>query len=147
MWHAAWQLHHSIAHGNSSLNTLRQSTRDNITAIAQFHTILHCVLLNEVEQQRNPHFIELLTRLWFGTCTVSGVDSDFAWLETELLKWINDPNHAAPLITYTNSVRNLHNWNMTKATGQDFHVYHAEDSVQGPQRSRVLLTGQNAEDA
>ncbi|KAJ7166289.1 hypothetical protein C8R43DRAFT_945872 [Mycena crocata] len=40
---------------------------------------------------------------------------------------------AAPLITYTNHVRNTHNWKMTQAfaaaTGQELAVYYSEDAV------------------
>lgn len=116
-------------------------------------------------RQKNPRFVQLLNRLRRGSCTVEGEDSDLDYLRryqlgspvsvvepslTSISKWLDTPDQAAPLITYTNHVRNIHNWNSTQAfaeyTGQEFAVYYAEDTV-GRVGHKITLTGQNAIDA
>jgi hypothetical protein len=69
---------------------------------------------------------------------------------TNISKWLGTPANAVPLITYTNHVRNVHNWNSIEAfekfTGHEFTVYYAEDTV-GRVGHTITLTGQNAIDA
>ncbi|KIY62960.1 hypothetical protein CYLTODRAFT_382949, partial [Cylindrobasidium torrendii FP15055 ss-10] len=65
-------------------------------------------------------------------------------------EWIADATKGAPLITYTNEVRDIHNHRMTRAyaeaTHQEHIVYYAVDRV-GKGSDRIVLKGQNAEDA
>jgi hypothetical protein len=155
----------SIFKSNCNLNGLNAATRRNITAIKNFWSITDCVILDEVVRQKNPRFVQLLNRLRRGKCTVDGEDSDLEYLKryqlgssasvvdpslTNVAKWLGTPSEAAPLITYTNHVRNVHNWNSTEAfakfTGQQFAVYYAEDTV-GRVGHTTTLTGQNAIDA
>lgn len=155
----------SIFKSNSDLNALNAATRRYVTAIKNFWSISDCVIFDEVVRQKNPRFVQLLNRLRRGMCTVEGNDNDLDYLRqyqlgtphsivdpnlTSISKWLHTPDKAAPLITYTNYVRNAHNWNSTEAfaryTGQDFAIYYAEDSV-GRVGHQIILTGQNAHDA
>jgi hypothetical protein len=155
----------SIFESNCDLNALSAKARRIVTAIKNFWTITDCVILDEVVRQKNPRFVELLNRLRRGRCTVVGEDSDLDYLRryqlgspgsvvdpslTSISRWLDTPNEAAPLITYTNHVRNLHNWSSTEAfakfTGQEFAVYYAADTV-GRVGHQITLTGQNAIDA
>jgi hypothetical protein len=66
------------------------------------------------------------------------------------MKWLYSLDDVAPLISYTNSVRNSHNRIMTQdfaaATGQEFAVYYSEDTV-GAGKNRTVLRAQNVRDA
>jgi hypothetical protein len=155
----------SLHRSDCQLQALNLAVRQKLTAIKNYWTIENCVILDEVVRQRNPRFVALLGRLRRGTCTVSGEDNDLDFLKqyqigmpgscvdpefSDVLRWIQPPGHGAPLITYTNHVRNTHNWLLTQsfagATNQEFAVYYAEDTV-GRGKNKTILTGRNAEDA
>lgn len=153
------------AHASSSaLQSLNSSVRKNLQAVKNYHTITECVVLTEIVRQKNQRYVEMLGHLRKGVCTVEGEDNDLDYLRqfqlgssdcvtnddlTHVHRWLYAPSTAPPLITYTNYVRNDHNWWMAQvfasSTGQDFAVYYAEDSV-GRGLKRVILRGQNAQD-
>ena len=148
---------------SSSLQSLNEDTRKALVGFKNFRTFDKCIVLDTLVRQRDTRFVDLLQRLRKGACTTEGADNDLDYLSTfrlsstgsqtavpDVLKWISDPENASPLITYTNAVRDVHNWNMTKAfataSGQEFDVYYAEDTM-GKGSERRILTGQNATDA
>lgn len=129
----------SLHKDNCQLQALNIDVRRNLTAIKNYWTIENCVVLDEIVRQKNPRFIALLNRLRRGVCTVTGEDNDLDFLKqfqlgspgcvvvsefSAISKWLYSPKDAAPLISYTNAVRNTHNWVMTQAfaasTGQEF---------------------------
>jgi hypothetical protein len=157
--------HVSLHKNSSSLQPLNDTVRQNVIAIKNYRTIQTVVVLDQIVRQRHPRFVELLNRLRHGTCTISGDDNDLDFLcpfrlhapnslvdpnDTSVSRWIYEPHNAAPLITYTNNVRNTHNWLMTKvfasATNQDFGIYYSSNTM-GRGKNKVVLRGQNAEDA
>lgn len=138
----------SLHKDNCHLQALSPEVRRNVTAIKNYWTIDNCVILDEVVRQCNPRFVALLNRLRRGVCTVSGDDNDLDFLKqfqlgssacivdpefSDIMKWLYTLELAAPLISYTNSVRNSHNWIMAQsfaaATGQEFAIYYSEDTV------------------
>lgn len=155
----------SIHTSKSSAQCLNANLRLNLRAVQNYWTITECVVLDEIVRQRNKRYVEMLGRLRRGVCTVDGDENDLDFLRqfqldssdcvadpdlTNVLWWLTNPRLAAPLVTYTNFVRNDHNWWSAQAfaasTGQQFAVYYAQDSV-GRSSKKIVLTGQNAQDA
>ncbi|KAL0565069.1 hypothetical protein V5O48_016965 [Marasmius crinis-equi] len=113
-----------------------------------------------MRQKGDDVLIDILQRLRTGTCT----EEDKALLDTfvlsnkdcsaetksltDITRWVSDPANACPLITYTNSARDAHNFESAKAfaaaTGQDFHVYCSVD-VRGARNKKCELQGLAAE--
>jgi hypothetical protein len=130
--------------GNGALNGSNPQDRTDITSVTVWRQVDNCVVLKTIMRQKEERFIHLLGRLRYGACT----KEDKALLDryvllsencsantslTRVSNWMDDPKRAAPLISYTNAQRDLHNMRTSKAfaetTGQGFHVYHSMDTI------------------
>ena len=149
----------------SGAQGLSKATRINLEGVNLFRSIDRCVLLDEVRRQVRPRFALLLNRLRRGMCSINGEDNDFEYLErfhigntgnivdraaTSVATWATNPAKAAPLITYTNGVRDVVNIRCARALaaylGSTAEVYYSFDYV-GSVNAPVALTGRNAEAA
>lgn len=61
---------------------------------------------------------------------------------TDVQRWIDEPEHACPLIVYTNVARDYHNNHTAEAfaiaTGQEYEFYHAKDTRGGGGKNSSL---------
>jgi hypothetical protein len=150
-------------HTNDNLNDLHEKVRQEVKGIQVWQQVDHVVVLEEIMRQKgDPVLKSILKRLRKGTCTeddkaildkyvLSNAECNEATKDlTDIERWIDDPDHACPLIVYTNAARDRHNNNMAKAfataTGQDCHIYYSRDT-RGRGRKRKQLTGVAAEAA
>ena len=155
----------SILTNRSRIGPLQKGVIDSVKGLQIFWNVENVVLLNEVKRQVNPRFISLLNRLRRGIATTTGDGNDLDFLRkfvigsagnvvapglTAVDRWIDSPTTAPPLVTYTNSVRDIHNDYLAKAfahkTGRKFAYYYSEDA-RGHNKKRVLLRGRNQKDA
>lgn len=150
---------HDYAGQAAQVQANNENVNKDLLGFQRFREIDKAVVLDEVVRQQEPRFVELLGRLRLGACT----QADLEYLKPYCMKkgsidatnslvkeWIMDPGRAAPLITYTNEVRDVHNHRMTRVfaetSGNEYAVYYAVDRV-GTGSKRVVLKGQNAIDA
>ena len=139
-----------------NLNALNENIKHDVEGLCARHQVDKCVMLTQIMRQKEKAFQDILSRLRFGNCS----EADFAYLQPfiaancsdkvnhhllSLQNWIDDPDHASPLICYTNAVRDAHNMKASQAfakmTRQEFHVYHSTDS-KGKGKNKYIL--QNA---
>ena len=104
-----------------------------------WRSVTTVVMLTKQMRQEGPEnvrFVEMLSRLRDGRCT----EEDFDLLNTRLLTTALDKEschewHGAPMIVYTNAIKDAINIEATmafaKRTSQQVHWYHAVDTHKG----------------
>ncbi|KAF9013778.1 hypothetical protein BDZ89DRAFT_1142466 [Hymenopellis radicata] len=71
----------SLADISASVQSLSAHARSNAIAVKNYWEIQNCVVFDQVIRQQCPRYVDLLTRLRKGLCTIRGKDSDLAYLQ------------------------------------------------------------------
>lgn len=135
---------------NADGNAQNVSAKRNLSGMLAWRQVDKAVVLRRVMRQRCPIFRALLGRIRFGCAT----DEDFELLNSYVLtdtngkrkengckvdpsilqvgNWVDDKAKAAPLITFTNDVRDIANYEFSKSfaesTGQEYFEYYSVDT-------------------
>ena len=120
----------------SRATSAKEST---VFGLLLWRSVTTVVMLTEQMRQAGPEntpFVEMLSRLRDGRCTLA----DYDLLNTRLLRNVIDDEHKylwhdAPMIVYSNAIKDAINLHATLAfarrTGQCVHWYHSIDTYKG----------------